>query len=118
MKSLGKLRQAVYAAGWQFLMDVDEAIRPRKPLGCVIWPLHLRVQAAYKELYAKHGAKVTKKMIRQTVDPEQKDRFAAFQRAFQKAGLDDLPKGRGRSLGGETVPKKNTKNWEYTYSHF
>jgi hypothetical protein len=100
--------QAVLRQDWQFLSDAGETIRPRKPRGpreC--WPLLLRVQAAYKELYEKHGAKVTKKMIRQTVDPGSKIALRHFSRLFQKAGLANLPKGSGgRPRRENRSPKK------------
>ena len=76
----------------QFVMDAGEALKSRKPREC--WPLPLQVQAAYLELCEKHRGKVTKKMIRETIDPERKIADKDFSRAFNKARLSDLPRGK------------------------
>jgi hypothetical protein len=62
--------------------------------------LPVRVQQAFEELgYGKLGRGVTKKMIREHVDPKHKITLRHYSQAFRKAGLSWLPRH---------IPKKDS----------
>jgi hypothetical protein len=90
-----KIVQASRVKDAAFLRAVTQAFSLKKKK---CQPLALRVQIAYEELYSLNpGRRVTKKMIREYVDPKIARRHYA--RAFKDAKLSWLPKG-------NDVPKK------------
>ena len=96
--------RAAIERDWQFLLKASDILKPSKPPKR--FPLHLKVQAAYENLYQRHGwAKTTKELIRQTVDPT--IALKHYARAFKEVGLQNIPEGKRGPKPKLIVPKKD-----------